>query len=849
MPRSNIETGLQRGARASLLLCAASSLTTRLLGPSWKTLTATTVATLSVGFALSRPQCRTVDSIAAAHALYNFLVMSVVLSRWDALTTLFAIFIATHILLSVGEYFHGNQVLSRWNHGLFRYIGGFITFFGVKLKAARELRQWWLRIPAVTLAGVPFFMGMSALTTWNMMQELPYADWPWFRGLVREQRLRARSWTRWRYGGLAFVHPPITKGSQKRIRLLKLLRRWPLGEIRCELVEADMGTTSCPAYEAISYHWGLGKPTEPIYIDGRVFCVSPTVLAALYQLSSYHQTRYLWIDSICINQRDMDEKGSQITLMRDIYRHARGVTVWLDGIPEPWEARKMLAGLWHEIKFGTTQSATAMLRKYSEQWRDAGWDQLCAVFCHPWFFRIWVIQEVSSAVHPEAVTVLTSTTTLNWSNMVFVADSLNSSPLNMALQTTVVAPEALKLPLGLLHAVFMGYLGISGPESASRRLPALLGMVESYGATEPLDFVYALLGLLDPEDPIHGWLKPDYGKSVEEVFATVARGLIATLDGGKSCNEVLSYAGIGYENSLGAGLPSWAPDLTSQGTRAGTWTYQQHFNRPSHTFQFNASGGCALDVCFPSPNVMCMRGNRFDRIAHVGPMLKYVEHYGPEVDETTSTADMLVNHFLSRGLVLSKARKPYPTGQKPHEVFWRSCVGDTQFVRPAPDTLGVACRVWEAMMMRYLSMEATKGNRTAVEALEKLQDAMQGLLGNEEETGVDVLLQLLGLINSEVAATKDELLRTAMEWNAARMMCCAGRVLCVTEDGWVAFCPPNTLVGDVVCVFHGVGTPFLLRQTLDPESATMELVGEAYVHGAMDGEGVFCNQPEVFTIV
>ncbi|TLD17105.1 uncharacterized protein PgNI_02276 [Pyricularia grisea] len=849
MARSNIEIGLQRGARASLLLCVASSLTTRLLGPSWKTLTGTTLATLSIGFALSRPQCRTVDSIAASHALFIFLVMSLILSRWDALTTLFAIFAATRMIFSVGEYFQGNQVLSRRNHGLSRYTGGFITLFGTKLKSAKQVRQWWLRMPAVILVSVPFFICISALVTWNMMQELPYADWPWFRGLVREQRLRARSWTRWRYAGPTYVHPPMTKCSQGRIRLLKLWPRWPLGEIRCELVEADMGTADCPAYEAISYHWGSGKPTEPVYIDGRVFLVSPTVLEVLYQLSSYHQTRYLWIDSICINQRDNDEKGSQITLMRDIYRHARCVTVWLDGIPEPWEARKMLAGLWHEIKFGTTESATAMLRKYSEEWQDAGWDQLCAVFCHPWFFRIWVIQEVSSAVQPEAVTILTPTTTLNWSNMVFVAESLNSSPLNIALQTTVVAPEALKLPVGLLHAVFMGYLGIVGPQSASRRLPALLGMVESYGATEPLDFVYALLGLLDPEDPVHSWLKPDYSKSAEDVFATVARGLILSLDEGKSCNETLSYAGIGYKKNLGAGLPSWAPDWTSQGLRAGTWTYQQHFNRPSHAFQFNASGGSALDVSFPSHKAMRMRGTRFDRIAHVGPILKYVEHYGPEVDEATSTGDMLINHFRSRILVVSKARRPYPTGQRLHEVFWRSCVGDTQFARPAPDSLGLACRVWEMMMMRYLCVEATQSNKAAMEALEKLQDVVQGLLGEEEETGVGGLLQLLGLVTSDSAVTKDEMLRTAMEWNGARMMCCAGRVLCVTENGWVAFCPPDTLVGDVVCIFHGVGTPFLLRKTLDSDSASMELVGEAYVHGAMDGEGASYSQPEIFTVV
>ncbi|TLS30478.1 hypothetical protein PpBr36_02699 [Pyricularia pennisetigena] len=409
--------------------------------------------------------------------------------------------------------------------------------------------------------------------------------------------------------------------------------------------------------------------------------------------------------------------------------------------------------------------------------------------------------EVSLAVHPETVTILTSMTTLSWSNMV-----------------SVIAAEALKLPLGLLDVVFMGYLGIPDPQSASRRLPTLLSMMESSGATEPLDFVCAFLGLLDPEDPVHGWLKPDYSKSVEG------------------------------NNILGTGLPSWVPDWTSQGKRAGTWTYQQHFNRLSHAFQFNPSGGSALDISFPDPNVMHMRGTRFDRIADVGLMLKYIEHYGPEEDEATSTADMLLNHFRSCVLVLFKARRPYPTGQRLHEVFWRSCVGDKQFARHASDSLGEACRVWEVMAMRCLSVECTKGNRTAMEALEELRDVTQGLLG-DEETGLGVLLQLVGLIISDSAVTEDQLLRTAMEWNAARMMCCAGRVLCVTEDGRVAICPPNTLVNDVVCIFHGVGTPFLLRQSLDPDSATMELVGEACLHGAMDGEGASYHEPEIFIVV
>ncbi len=46
--------------------------------------------------------------------------------------------------------------------------------------------------------------------------------------------------------------------------------------------------------------------------------VAPTVVNVLYHLSSHKEYRFVWIDSICIDQRNNVEKGSQISPMRDI---------------------------------------------------------------------------------------------------------------------------------------------------------------------------------------------------------------------------------------------------------------------------------------------------------------------------------------------------------------------------------------------------------------------------------------------------------------------------------------------------------------------------------------------------
>jgi hypothetical protein len=39
--------------------------------------------------------------------------------------------------------------------------------------------------------------------------------------------------------------------------------------------------------------------------------------------------RRIWIDAVCINQQDLRERSQQVSIMRDIYRSARDVVVWL----------------------------------------------------------------------------------------------------------------------------------------------------------------------------------------------------------------------------------------------------------------------------------------------------------------------------------------------------------------------------------------------------------------------------------------------------------------------------------------------------------------------------------------
>ncbi|KAF1996943.1 hypothetical protein P154DRAFT_417413, partial [Amniculicola lignicola CBS 123094] len=81
-------------------------------------------------------------------------------------------------------------------------------------------------------------------------------------------------------------------------------------------------------YTAISYMWGSPEDTKTITINGMPVTVGENLAAALDCLRSSLVDK-VWIDAICINQDDIDERNAQILRIRDIFSQSLAVTVWL----------------------------------------------------------------------------------------------------------------------------------------------------------------------------------------------------------------------------------------------------------------------------------------------------------------------------------------------------------------------------------------------------------------------------------------------------------------------------------------------------------------------------------------
>lgn len=192
------------------------------------------------------------------------------------------------------------------------------------------------------------------------------------------------------------LHDYSPLSGHGNIRLVRLLpHKDERAPIQCQLFEYPLQELSQQAthlYEALSYVWGAEEEhnlRQPIYIhspyaDGknsnssagnfRCLLVTPNLHAALSHIRDRVMDRVLWIDAICINQEDNEEKGRQVQSMAKIYASANRVIVWLG-----------------EAAADTDGAFEALCRAAATGRIDPSACQtIPALLQRPWFQRIWV---------------------------------------------------------------------------------------------------------------------------------------------------------------------------------------------------------------------------------------------------------------------------------------------------------------------------------------------------------------------------------------------------------------------------------------------------------------------------
>ncbi|KAF2253204.1 HET-domain-containing protein, partial [Trematosphaeria pertusa] len=122
--------------------------------------------------------------------------------------------------------------------------------------------------------------------------------------------------------------------TKSQIRVLKLYRAKNFGDplvldVQIQNLDDDMLSNPFSRYTALSYCWGPPIMDASIILAGHHFPITKSLESALRHLRNKGDYELWWIDQISINQADIDERGSQVSLMRQIYKRAGSVQVWL----------------------------------------------------------------------------------------------------------------------------------------------------------------------------------------------------------------------------------------------------------------------------------------------------------------------------------------------------------------------------------------------------------------------------------------------------------------------------------------------------------------------------------------
>jgi Heterokaryon incompatibility protein (HET) len=405
-----------------------------------------------------------------------------------------------------------------------------------------------------------------------------------------------------------------------------------------------------PQFEALSYVWGNHKARLPIVVCDSDTTVTENLADALRRMRQTHDVRTLWVDAICIDQTNVAERNSQVSLMGRIYSECLKVLVWLG--PED-ETTKSAIAVAEEVAMGKHYIRS----ECRFDGRTCGNDVkiLDTLLRRPWWTRSWTLQEIVLA---GKVDMFCGSLQLDWETLVQAHDNMEKHRV-----TCCLAPLCMECLAGIKFFANV----VTGISVAQRSFKSNGGMYllnvlarhRARKATDPRDKIFGCLGLV-PADQAR-LIMPDYEASIEHVYCQTIifdinwRGSLDSLDYA-SDNECTSDTA----------LPSWVADWTS--------IPKDEFlpaERQARYKLYNASNGLKSNPLIYDNKILSVPSVLVDQVHIVGDLM-----------DPLSCDDILIETLVRWKDILRFDEAPdqqYITGGSLADAFWRTLIVDVVF--------------------------------------------------------------------------------------------------------------------------------------------------------------------------
>jgi Heterokaryon incompatibility protein (HET) len=654
------------------------------------------------------------------------------------------------------------------------------------------------------------------------------------------------------------------------------------GGIQCQLFRAILDDRN--EYITLSYAWGSTRRNQAITCNGRTLQVTESLLSALRRLRLPDVPRVFWIDAICINQEDIEERNRQVSLMREIYQKAQQLFIWLG----PGDSYST-AAVNVMRRFAEAQAELTTIGRLPYVYaKPEEWVSFAKLLQRAWFERLWIIQELAMGlqlsgdsrpvllcgVHRFGLEVLKAA--CEWCNQL-TFDSDHPLPegstmndvqngvrrfLVLCEMTKQANPEEARR--GLWRYVKTP-IPITSPKNPITRhwLLSKVAATRANKATDPRDRLFALYGFLrDGDDPV---AVADYSKSTAAVYQEFARDYILQ----SKCLDVLSEVEEPTLRSF-RNLPSWVPNWAIETSRIPLLRQTEMLGaqRP-RKFARQACGALRPSIHSMRDDAILVDGIIFDEISWVSDALP-----PDQISHSKDSPSVLLDIWRQRASLCD----PYPRRMPAIEAFYKTLICGREdkdqhlenfvaywktlhtsddadmatFCINTPEIVQLLCH-------RPAGAEAVAQMHDACNALERLHiDA-----SNERSQHTDAFFTALEmqstLRNGDLSRIGGrQFFRNANPQRYSDLLreTAERRVFFTTRRGYMGLGVEGIASGDVVSILTGGKIPFVLRKsppgekrhaqkapkspycTFKTQTLVASLIGEAYVHGIMNGEAV-----------
>jgi hypothetical protein len=554
--------------------------------------------------------------------------------------------------------------------------------------------------------------------------------------------------------------------------------------IHCNLSKVSLRDE--PAYEALSYTWGDLTSRGRIYLNGRPYQVTKNLKSALRYLRHVDKPRVLWIDALCINQKDIPERNSQVMHMNGIYREALEVVAWVGEEGDD-----------SNLAFDAFE---ALPTDESTHWNPAIYPKLQNILNEPkyaiaidmfsqrsWWHRVWTVQE----------SVLPKTLHLVCGYRQISADRLFAVNNCYFIHATSCCLGILKdFRLGIFNLIAV--LNVTRTTARSgASIERLLAAYRGRHCTDPRDKVYGLLGIVGSEDA--KLIVPNYSTSVPEVYEQVTLKLLESTKKLKLFSQLYPQWEAGI---VARRLPSWVPDWTSDCSYSQFQAINYRFDI---THYYAASAGSSTQIRSIKQGKIALRGILFSSCAAFGK---------PHTGEIPNFNAFKLWPDLAR--IMTDPNRSYANSSSTtyYSAYWQtlcasilppqSALGGTKLLRTSNHSYGQA---WFEAWCNAYGLQIVPHSNTLPSGTASSDPA-------SEATSAEIY----AFANYVFIAT-------------------IGKKLFISkEEGWLGLAPMHAEVGDRIALLEGGDVPYILRPKLGEENE-WEIIGDAYVHGIMDGEG------------